>query len=66
VANTENLGGRDGSREFSHDPHSPASLNLLVNYMASFAGSRDGYSGTPMVDPTTGTTNSLTLTSPHA
>ena len=66
VANAENPGGGDGSRELSHDPHSPASLNLLVNYMASFAGSRDGYSGTPMVDPTTGTTSSLILTSPHA
>jgi hypothetical protein len=50
-----------------HDPHSPADLNLLVNYMASFAGSRDGYSGTPMVDPTTvTTTHSLILTNPHA
>jgi hypothetical protein len=66
VANIENPGGRNGSREFSHDPHSPASLNLLVNYMAAFAGSRDGYSGTPMVDSTTVTTNSLILTNPHA
>jgi hypothetical protein len=66
VANIANLGGRDGSGEFSHDPYSSANLDLLVNFMASFAGRRDGYSGTPMVDPTTvTTTHSLILTNPH-
>jgi hypothetical protein len=61
VANTENLGGRDGSREY------PASLNLLVNYMAAFSGCHDGYSGMPMVDPTTLTTqHALALPNHHA
>ena len=67
VANVENSAGTDGSREFSHDPHSPAPLDLLVNYMASFTADGHGYGETtPMVDPTTvTTTHSLTLTNPH-
>ena len=58
--NIENSAGRGGSGEFSHD--------LLVHYMASFAGSSDGYSGSPMIDSTTSTTTTyaLDLSKPHA
>jgi hypothetical protein len=68
VANVENSAGTDGSREFGHHPHLAGPLDLLVNYMASFAGDGHGYGETtPMVDPTAvTTTHSLTLTNHHA
>lgn len=57
------LGG--GSSGFDRDPHSPASLGLLVEYMASaFAGGSVGLMGTPMGDdPATATTPQLLTTS---
>jgi hypothetical protein len=58
------LGG--GSSGFDGDPHSPASLGLLVDYMASaFADRSVGLMGTPIGnDPATATTPHL-LTTPH-
>jgi hypothetical protein len=46
------------------DPHSPASLGLFVNYMASaFADRGAGLMGAPMEDPATATTPQLLTTS---
>jgi len=57
------LGG--GSSGFDGDPHSPASLGLLVEYMASaFVDRSVGLMGAPMGDPATATTPQL-LTAPH-
>jgi hypothetical protein len=57
------LGG--GSSGFDGDPHSSASLGLLVDYMASaFADRSVGLMGAPMGDPATATTPPL-LTTPH-
>ena len=67
-ADIETLAGTGGSRALDNDPHSLASLGLLVNYMAStFTGSSDGHGWTPKVDPTTATTeHTLTLTNPQS
>jgi hypothetical protein len=54
-----------GSSGFDRDPHSHASLGLLVNYMASaFADRSVGFMGAPMGDPATATTPQF-LTKPH-
>jgi hypothetical protein len=56
------LGGSSG---VGRDPHSPANLGLLVDYMASaFADRGVGLMGTPNGDPATATTPQL-LTSSH-
>jgi len=57
------LGG--GSSDFDRDPHSPASLALLVDYMASaFADRSAGLMAAPMDDAATATTPQL-LSTPH-
>jgi hypothetical protein len=56
------LGG--GSSGFGCDPHSPANLGLLVDYMASaFADRGVGLMGAPMGDPATAATPHLLTTS---
>ena len=57
------LGG--GSSGFGRDPHSPANLGLLVDYMASaFADRSVGLMAAPMDDAATATTPQL-LSTPH-
>jgi hypothetical protein len=56
------LGG--GSSGLGRDPHSPANLGLLVDYMASaFADRSVGLMGTPNGDPATAATPQLLATS---
>jgi hypothetical protein len=56
------LGG--GSSGFGRDPHSPANLGLLIDYMASaFADGSVGLMGTPNEDPATAATPQLLTTS---
>jgi len=51
---------------WANDPHSPASLGLLVNYMAAaFADGGNGLGGTPTIDPTT-VADPPTLTLPNS